>query len=183
MEHRIERSRSKHLKIKIASLKEVAGSIDFIKKNNINLISIRDTGHNHYYDIIDNAGIENLLVVQFDDLVEEIPLEYRTRYPQHPPSEIDIQTILEWAKKKMTENSNDFIVQCTAGISRSSAVAILVNYLQDPGNALKVINPMIHSPNEKVLEIGEKLLNTKDIKDPTKKILREHDEKWTNNIF
>lgn len=170
------------MKVKIASLKEVVDNIDFIKRNDINLISIRDVEHNNNYDIIDGAGLKNILVVQFDDLVEDIPNELKGQYLQHPPSENDIKTILEWAKQKMAENNNGFIVQCTAGVSRSAAVAILVKYLEDPTKALSVINPFIHSPNEKVLELGEKLLNTKDIKDPTKKLLKDNDEQWMENL-
>lgn len=166
------------MKIHISSLKEVANNIDFIVKNNLNLISIRDTDHSPEYDIIDNAGVKNLLVVQFDDLIEPLPLEYRGRYKERPPNENDIRTILEWAKQKMTENNNAFIVQCTAGVSRSSAVAILVNYLQDPENALKVINPMLHCPNWKVLELGEKILNTDNIKRPTKELLNQHKQEF-----
>ena len=182
MESRTKTDRGKYLKIMIASLLEVVKNIDFIKRLDTNLVSIRDTNHSHYYDVIDNAGLKNLLVVQFDDLVEEIKIEYRDSYKEHPPSENDIKMILEWAKQKMSENNKDFIVQCTAGVSRSSAVAILIQYLQDPSQALKVINPIFHSPNEKVLEIGEKLLNTKDIKEPTRKMLKEHDEQWMKSL-
>lgn len=164
------------MKVHISSLREVADNIDYIKRSNINLISIRDTDHSPYYDIIDNAGLKNLLVVQFDDLIEPIP-----NRPEQPPSLENIKTILEWAKQKMTENSNDFIVHCTAGISRSSAVAILIQYLQDPINALKVINPIFHSPNEKVLELGDKLLNG-NLKEPTKKLLKEYDEQFVENV-
>jgi len=172
------------LKIDIDSLHEVIRDLDFIKRNNINLISIRDTNpsiiESKAYDTIDRAGLKNLLVVPFDDLVEPLPKEYNRE--ERPPEEQDIRIILEWAKKKMQENNNDFVVQCTAGVSRSSAVAILVQYLQDPAMALKVINPMFHSPNEKVLEIGEKLLNTKDIKEPAKKLMKEYDAQWKENL-
>lgn len=164
----------------IYSLMEVIRDLPYIKNHEMNLISIRDTSHSHFYDIIDQAGLKNLLAVQFDDLVEDLPVDYG--YKEHPPSESDIATILEWAKNKMAENSNDFVVQCSAGVSRSSAVAILVQYLKDPKNALKVMNPFLHSPNMRVLELGEKLLNAKDIKEPVQKILKEHDEKWAENL-
>jgi predicted protein tyrosine phosphatase len=170
------------MKIMIAMVREVADKIDFIKRNNINLISIRDTsaGTNQvYYDIIDNAGLQNLLVVQFDDLVEFLPPQYNRS--ELPPSEENIKTILEWAKQKMKENNNDFIVHCTGGVSRSSAVAILIQYLQDPEGALKVIDPVLHSPNEKVLELGDKYLNT-NLKEPTKKIIKEHNEEFMENV-
>ena len=163
------------MKISIASLRNVIDNIDYIKRSNLNLISIRDSNDNPLYDIIDNAGLKNLLAITFDDLTDWVDRVER------PPTEDDIKTILEWAKQKMTENSNDFIVQCTAGISRSSAVAILVQYLQDPTKALKVINPILHSPNEKILEIGDKLLNSK-LKEPTKELLKKHDEEFINNV-
>jgi len=124
--------------------------------------------------MIDNAGLQNLLVVNFDDLVSPLPAD--SMYRERPPNEEDIRTILEWSKQKMQGNNNNFIIQCTGGISRSSAVAILVRYLQDPEKAIKVINPILHRPNEKVLEIGEKLLKVEGIKDQTKEILKKHDE-------
>jgi len=164
------------MKIMIASLREVVDKIDYILRTNTNLISIRDSGHSPYYDIIDDAGLKNLLVVQFDDLVESIP-----NRPEHPPTMENIKTILEWAKQKIKENNNDFIVHCTGGVSRSSAVAILIQYLQDPENALKVINPMLHRPNEKVLELGERYLKG-DLKEPTKKLLKEYDSQFVENV-
>jgi predicted protein tyrosine phosphatase len=178
MERRVKGNRSKNLKVIIESLKGVIKNLEYIKKSDMNVISIRDYGeyNRRDYDTIDNAGINNLLVVQFDDLVEELPKEYNKK--ERPPSENDISTILNWAKQKMKENDKDFLVHCSAGISRSSAVAILVQYINDPSKAIKTINPLLHSPNELVLEIGEKLLNTKDIKDPTKEFLKKNDEEW-----
>jgi len=162
--------------ISIASLQEVIKNLEYIENNDINLISIRDYDHSPFYTMIDNGDVKNLLVIQFDDLVEDLPKEYQRQ--EKPPSESDIVKILEWAKLKMAENDKPFIVHCSAGVSRSSAVAILVNYLQDPEHALKVINPLLHSPNEKVLELGEKILGTNTIKQPTKDLLKKHDDAW-----
>ena len=170
------------MKVSIASVREVADNIDYLKRGNFNIISIRDTtpGPNKpYYDIIDNAGLPNLLVIQFDDLVGPIPNQYGRS--ELPPSEENIKTILDWARQKMKENGNDFIVHCTGGISRSSAVAILVQYLKDPEKALKIINPMIHCPNEKVLEYGDKLLNSKT-KEPVKKLMDEYSAQFVENV-
>lgn len=168
------------MKITISNIKEVSENIDFIKRNKINLISIRDTtpsaGIQNDYDIIDNAGLDNLLIITFDDLIHPIPFR-----EEKPASESNILTILKWSKQKMTENNNGFIVHCTAGISRSAAVAILVQYLQDPSKALKIINPMLHYPNEKILEIGEKLLQT-NIVQPTKELLNKYDEQFIEQI-
>jgi len=162
--------------IHIAGLREIISNIDFLRRIQPNLISIRDNRESPAYDMIDNAGLKNLLVVNFDDITEPIPGRY-----EKVPEENDIKIILEWAKQKMQENNNEFIVQCTAGISRSSAVAILVNYLQDPENALKVINPMLHCPNPKVLELGDKILNS-NIKEPVKKIMDDTKEQFLANM-
>lgn len=174
------------MSIKIASSKDVVNNIDYIKNNDINLISIRDTNPSNEqirdYNVIDSAGLKNILVADFDDLIEPLPQTYRTTYGERPPDESDIRRIINWAKIKIDEGKTDFIVHCTAGISRSSAVAILIQYLQDPSKALKVINPMLHCPNEKVLELGEKILDTKDIKDPTKNLLNEYDSQFMGNI-
>lgn len=164
-------------KVQIASLYEVVKNIDFIKRNDINLISIRNTEHTKDYDIIDGAGLKNLLVVYFDDILEPLPDR-----SEKPPEEEDIVKIINWTKQKMQENNNGFIIHCTAGVSRSSAVAIIVKYLQDPQNALKVINPILHCPNERVLDLGEKILNTKDIKEPAKKMMKEYDESFIKSL-
>lgn len=166
-------------KIQISSLREVVDNINYIKKNDINLISIRDTQPVPEYDIIDNAGLKNLLVIQFDDLEAAIPEQYNRT--EKPPEENDIKNILNWSKQKMQENNNGFIIHCTAGISRSSAVAILVNYLQDPENAIKVINPMLHWPNKKVLELGEKILENRNLKEKTLKVMEDNGQDFWNN--
>jgi len=170
-------------KITITNVKDVADHIDYIKRSNINLISIRDTSpgpNQHYYDIIDNASLPNLLVINFDDL--EQPLDPKYQRKERPPEEHDIVRILEWAKIKMKENNNEFIIHCTGGVSRSSAVAMLIKYMQDPENALKIINPMIHSPNERILDIGDKFFQTKNLKQPAKDLLKKYDEQWMDQL-
>lgn len=167
------------MNVKIAGIAEVIGNINLIKKNNINLISIRDSNPSSLkngYDIIDKAELKNLLAITFDDVSDRLPPQYnRTK---NPPKESDIKTILEWAKQKMTENSNDFMVHCTAGVSRSSAVAILIKYMEDPVNTLNIINPMLHSPNLKILSLGEKILNVKGIKEQVGELFEKCDERF-----
>ena len=169
------------MKIMISSLIETADNVDFIKRNNINLISIRDTTpsktYQLLYDKIDNAGLDNLFAITFDDLVEDIE-----GFEERAPTEQNIGDILNWAKQKMKENNNGFVVQCTGGVSRSSAVAILIKYLENPEKALSVINPIYHSPNEKVLELGQKLLNNKDLKDNAKQIMEQYSEEFNEKI-
>lgn len=158
------------MKVMISSVKEVAKNINFIKNNNINLISIRDTNpkdSQSLYDIIDDANLAHIFIINFDDLEYELN---NVNFTERPPTITDIESIIEWARQKIATNPTGFIVHCTAGISRSSAVAILIKYLHDPENALKAINPLIHSPNKLILEIGEKMFNREGWKDAVSKM-------------
>jgi predicted protein tyrosine phosphatase len=173
------------MKIMICSLQDLAKHIDYAKRANLNIISIRDASPNKLnkdlYSIIDDAGLENILVIQFDDLLAPIGGGWAKHYTEKPPSEEDITTILEWAKQKMS-NGKTFVVQCTAGISRSSAVAVLIKCLENPAEALKVINPIIHSPNRLVLELGEKILNRQNLAAEAKELEKKYNEQFLKNF-
>lgn len=168
-------------KITIASLLEVIKNLDYIKRNNINLISIRDTTPSEYYNnlykMIDEAGIKNVFVAYFDDIVAPLP-----NRNEIVPNKEEIKKIIDWTKNIMGSNSNDIIVHCTGGVSRSSAVAILIKYMQNPESALSVINPMLHSPNEKIIEIGGDILGDSGLVDKTNKLLLDSDEDFKNNL-
>jgi len=112
------------VKIRIASVKEVVDNIDFIKNHDINLISIRDAEHSHHYDMIDGAGLKNLFVIQFDDLVGQLPNEYRDKYKQKPPSENDIVNILEWVSKIATQKFSKFDVVVFVGTNNPNDIFI-----------------------------------------------------------
>ena len=92
------------MKVSIASLQEVANNIDYLKRGNFNIISIRDTSgissvNQNMYNIIDNAGLPNVLVIKFDDLIE--PIAAQSGRPETPPSVENINTILDWSLQKM----------------------------------------------------------------------------------
>lgn len=71
------------------------------------------------------------------------------------PQEEHIREILEWAK----DRPGDLHVTCRAGISRSSAVAYLIACTRmAPEEAVKVLDPARHMPNELILKIGSKLI-------------------------
>lgn len=176
--------------VKIVSAKQAADNVDYIKNNNIALISIRDTSpdveRDESYDKIDRAGIQNLYVANFDDLETELDPKYG--YKEKPPEHQDIEGILTWTKQKMDEGISSFMVHCTAGVSRSSAVAILIKALHNPEEALKVINPLLHSPNMRVIDFGEKIIEKLNVADDIKKMeddyreefLNHYDQKWAN---
>src|SRR5262245_52675635 len=88
-----------------------------------------------------------VLHLQFDDIT--------TRFPdlKHPVVE-DVQEALDWAS-----GSEDLIVACHAGVSRSSALAYVLRSRDwSPSQAVKILERGIHSPNRLIVEIGAKLL-------------------------
>jgi len=178
------------MQVQIVSAAEAADNIGYIVRGNINLVSIRDTnpspGLADCYRDIDQSGIKHIFKVRFDDLEYDLDPKYNRR--ERPPAHEDIQSIIDWAREKMVSNPTGFIVHCTAGVSRSSAVAILIKSLHDPENALKIINPLIHSPNSRVLEIGERILDGVKVKDKAREIednasiefMKTYDERMKN---
>ena len=162
-------------------------SIPDIKQLGLNAVSIRDSEDNrdekmrNAYATIDSAGLENLYVVAFDDLAK--PLESKYGKGLIFPDESHIIGILEWAKQKWAENGKHFVVHCSAGVSRSAAVAMLINQM--------IINDYRagwnidrHSPNQKVLELGEEYLDVPSFKDVVHDESIEHwRKKWEDEEY
>jgi len=73
------------------------------------------------------------------------------------PKKNQIKSILDWAKNKYQENNKMFVVHCFAGISRSSAVAMLINYIAN-GDLFAPYDVRFHSPNKLILEFGAEIL-------------------------
>jgi len=142
----------------VMSLDQFVGSLSKIKESGVNAVSIRDSvdtrGRNQEkYDIIDSAGLENLYVVEFDDLEEEFENKKGLIFPQSS----HIIGILNWAKQQWETNGKPFVVHCTGGVSRSSAVAMLIEQMIS-NDYRKAWDLALHSPNRKVLEFGEQHL-------------------------
>ena len=78
-----------------------------------------------------------------------------------PPKRHHVQKALDFAKGR-----DKLIVACQAGISRSSATAYVIQAAEvGPLEALKVLNPKIHSPNLVVVKHGADILNELDMID------------------
>lgn len=157
----------------ILSLQAFVEIIDKIKGSNANVISIRDPMPKYLedkrYQAIDQANFENIYIATFDDL--EYDFEEQ-RNPSVFPKKTDVYGILSWAKTKWEENHRPFVIHCTAGVSRSSAIGILINQMiQNTYN--NVFDPKYHSPNKKILQYGEEYLQTdhitKDVHEKVKK--------------
>jgi protein-tyrosine phosphatase len=69
------------------------------------------------------------------------------------PTYLNVKNILDWTKDKCNEN---IIVHCTMGISRSSAIAYLINYqrLQIASHAIELLDPKRHAPNKLICRHG-----------------------------
>jgi len=95
---------------------------------------------------------KNIIVECFDDLT--LP-----RAGLIMPSHEHIQRILMWTKGK-----DKIAVHCTAGISRSAAVAYLIACQQtSPKKALGLFEPAIHCPNRLILELGVEILKDESV--------------------
>lgn len=73
-----------------------------------------------------------------------------------------VQEALSWA-----EGKDELVVACLAGISRSSAIAYLVQCTREyhPRLALKILTPLRHHPNSLIVKLGAEILKNSDIVD------------------
>jgi len=75
------------------------------------------------------------------------------------PREEQIKELLNWSKGK-----HDFVVHCTAGVSRSSAIAyVLACCFMPPSEAISVLDPYKHDPNDLIVQLGAKLLGNPEV--------------------
>lgn len=144
----------KNTDITIWSLREIAGLIRE-KPTDLNIVSIRSTDISPAtYDVFEEcrSNYGNIIVEYFDDI--RIPQDGFTA-----PAKEQIMRILKWAMDK-----EHIAVHCTAGISRSSAIAYLIAcHRSSPKEALKILDPMKHSPNRLILYLGMEALGDKTV--------------------
>ena len=106
---------------------------------------------------IDSLAL-NVLHMSFDDVW----------LPQHEhmgyvlPSASQIARIFEWAANQ--KSNIPLMVHCKAGCSRSSAVAfLLVCQEKNLEAALELLDPDIHYPNERIINLGSHQLRNVEI--------------------
>ena len=94
------------------------------------------------------------------------------------PTSEHVSGILDWARQKWEENHKPFVVHCTGGVSRSAAIAMLINQMI-LNNYRAGWDIKLHSPNEKVLEYGERHLGVEPFSQTVKEETREFDRnRW-----
>jgi rhodanese-related sulfurtransferase len=117
-----------------------------------------------------------LLTVQFDDI--ETSEQHYVDHGLIIPEATHISEILDWAKQKWEENGKPFVVHCTSGVSRSAAVAMLINQMI-LNNYRAGWDIDLHSPNQMVMEHGEDHLGVDSFRETVKQETKKYDQaKW-----
>lgn len=95
---------------------------------------------------------KDFIHLQFDDIA------YESKKLKMPEID-DVLDALEWTKDR-----GDVLFACHMGISRSSAMAYICA-CQDfyPEDAINLLKHGIHSPNQKVVQLGTEILKDKKI--------------------
>lgn len=84
----------------------------------------------------------------FDDV--DFPRERHVMVEKH-----QIQQAIDFAADK-----HELVVTCTAGMSRSAGLAYIIACSKmDPSEAVTVLDPNRHTPNEKVVFLGHEIVN------------------------
>lgn len=74
-----------------------------------------------------------------------------------------VKQALDWGKDK---DLDELICVCQAGISRSSAMAYILNSAaRGPREAVKVLNPLVHGPNPAIVSMGAELIGGAECSD------------------
>lgn len=101
-------------------------------------------------------------------------IEYE-RQPYVHPTEEHVRAALDWARDK-----DDLVVACRAGISRSSAIAYLIQCEREhhPRLATAILVPLKHHPNSMIVKLGSKILKNDAILDEYYKWMQQSVPQW-----
>ncbi|MFA6292822.1 MAG: dual specificity protein phosphatase family protein [Victivallales bacterium] len=152
--------------IAIYSLESISEAIRK-RKTGWDIVSIRSSGCPKAYTVFDTCHLNynSIVCEEFDDIESPDPGFKVVTRPK-------VMRILKWAKDK-----DNVVVHCTAGISRSSAIAYLIACSRmHPSEAIKILDPKRHSPNALVVFHGIKVLKDMAVYEHYKKWLRKADE-------
>jgi predicted protein tyrosine phosphatase len=123
------------------------------------VVSLRDCkygGDTHNLDGLDE-DTKGIFIKKFDDVSH---MKYKMM-GYTPPEQSDIEDILNWVKVVQPKN---LMVHCWAGVSRSSATAyVIACTIMEPEEAIKLLIPGKHIPNEMIIEYGASILNNRNI--------------------
>jgi len=103
---------------------------------------------------------QSALRLYFDDVEESAP-----GFGLRAPSRADVQRAVDWCRGKDLDR---LVVHCLQGISRSSAMALVITCSHGvaPADAFDtVIIPRLHNPNRLILSLGRQILGKDGIVD------------------
>lgn len=152
-------------KIIIASRPESRRLCDY-DPNKYNVVSILEPNMEAPKEVRDHA--KEYIPLNFHDI------EYERDGYVHPTRE-HIEAALDWAKDK-----DDLVVACRAGISRSSAIAYLIQCTREhhPRLATEILTPLRHHPNSMIVKLGAEILKDKAVLDEYHKWMQSNIPKW-----
>lgn len=131
-----------------------------IAPDEIAVICITDNGATPDQEIVSNAYV--LLHLEFADA------DFARAGTKIPTKE-DVQKAIDFAKEH-----GDVWVCCHAGVSRSAAMAYVIECMQvHPAMAVNIWNKKRHSPNRMIVRLGGEILNNPNIE--------KYHTKWMNN--
>ena len=137
--------------IKICSIEECQLELLY-GVTNWNVISILSDRERKYgnTDITIKKKSLSHLNVNWDDIWFEIKGDIL-------PDRQTLENILKWS-----EDKEDILVHCKAGISRSSATAFIIScHKYGFEKSKELLDNNIHYPNELIIKLGESVLNIK----------------------
>jgi predicted protein tyrosine phosphatase len=131
--------------MQILSRREMIQKV-FEEPNKYSVLAITEWESAHQVDTIPDKC--DCLILSFNDATFD-------NRPSSPTKE-HVEQALQWARTHATEN---MIVSCAAGISRSSALAFLIEcQSKAPEEAANIWKMGHHDPNELILHYGVQIL-------------------------
>lgn len=133
--------------------------------------------HKNEYSVIQytpsQRKVSPFVVTEAKDWIH-IPIDDLDNYnysSYNPPQAEDIKAALDFA-----EGKQKLIVACSAGISRSSSTAYLINAREKNSatEGLKILEIGRHHPNRLIVYIGSRLLKNEDIWEKYVKWMRDY---------
>ena len=113
-----------------------------------------------------NLLAKDVLHLQFDDIV------FEGKKLLKAPSKEDISKALEWTKSK-----DNVLFSCHAGVSRSSAMAYVCACQEfHHEDAIKMLIPMEHYPNYRIVTLGSEIIKNKDMLEAFKQWLEKNED-------
>ncbi len=140
--------------IKILSAEAAVIELNKGKLKDFKLISIRCPGSiEESHRVIDllSGKCLGVHVVRMHDIQDDEPI----RDGDVLPSIDNVAPALKFA-----QGAKNVAVHCTAGVSRSSAMAFLIECQRtgDPDKAMEVLNLLLHFPNMTAIKVGQEIL-------------------------